>query len=69
MSYKKTISYKSFQKSKFSCIKHTNYFNIYDELFKKYRGKKITFVEIGIFSGGSLFMWRNFLEKKQKLLE
>ena len=68
MSYKKTISYKSFQKSKFSCIKHTNYFNIYDELFKKYRGKKITFVEIGIFSGGSLFMWRNFFGKRAKII-
>jgi len=60
MSYLNTFSYKYFKKSKFFSSKHKNYFQIYDTLFSKYRNKKITFVEIGIFSGGSLFMWRNF---------
>ena len=68
MSYKKTLSYKSFKKSRYNCIKHTNYFPIYDQLFKSYRGKKITFVEIGVFSGGSLFMWRNFFGKKANII-
>tara|TARA_B100000963_G_C22587639_1_gene653918 strand:+ start:564 stop:1364 length:801 start_codon:yes stop_codon:yes gene_type:complete len=68
VSYKKSLSYKSFIKSKYSCIKHTNYFPVYDQLFKYYRGKNITFVEIGIFSGGSLFMWRNFFGKRAKII-
>ena len=68
MSFKKTKSYKSFLKSKYSCIKCINYFNIYDELFKKYRNQKIIFVEIGIFSGGSLFMWRDYFGKKARII-
>tara|TARA_A100001015_G_C14853818_1_gene657580 strand:+ start:170 stop:970 length:801 start_codon:yes stop_codon:yes gene_type:complete len=68
VSYKKTVSYRSFKNSRYSCIKHINYFNIYDQLFKSYRGRKITFVEIGIFSGGSLFMWRNFFGKKANII-
>lgn len=68
MSYKNTKTYKSFKNSKYSCIKWSNYFGIYDELFKKYRNKKITFVEIGIFSGGSLFMWRNYFGKNARII-
>tara|TARA_B100000900_G_scaffold406100_1_gene416631 strand:- start:314 stop:1114 length:801 start_codon:yes stop_codon:yes gene_type:complete len=68
MNYKKTNTYKSFLKSKYYCLKHTNYFDIYDDLFEKYRNKKITFVEIGIFSGGSLFMWRNYFGKKARII-
>lgn len=68
MSYKKTKSYKYFAKSKYYCLKHKNYFHIYDELFTKYKNKPITFVEIGVFSGGSLFMWRNFFGKKAKII-
>ena len=68
MSYLKTYSYKYFKKSKFFSSKHKNYFQIYDTLFSKYRNKKITFVEIGIFSGGSLFMWRNFFGRKAKII-
>jgi hypothetical protein len=68
MSYKKTISYKFFMKSKYNCIKYTNYFKIYDKLFGEYRNKKIIFVEIGVFSGGSLFMWRNFFGNKARIV-
>ena len=68
MNYKKTNSYKSFIKSKYLSLKYKNYFNVYDKLFNKYRNKKITFVEVGVFSGGSLFMWRNFFGKKAKII-
>ena len=68
MSFKKTKSYKFFAKSKYYCCKHKNYFHIYDDLFKKYQNKPITFVEIGIFSGGSLFMWKNFFGKKARII-
>ena len=68
MNFKKNLSYKAFYKSKFKSIKHTTYFEVYDELFSKYRNKKITFVEIGILGGGSLFMWRNFFGPKARII-
>ena len=68
MKYKKTYTYKSFLKSKYLSLKYINYFNVYDSLLSKYRNKKIKFVEIGVFSGGSLFMWRNFFGKKAKII-
>jgi len=68
MYYKKTNSYKSFVKSKYLSLKYKNYFFIYDKLFNKYKNKNITFVEIGVFSGGSLFMWKNFFGKKAKII-
>ena len=68
MNFKKNLSYKAFSKSKFKSIKHSTYFEVYDELFSKYRNKKITFVEIGILGGGSLFMWRNFFGPKARII-
>ena len=68
MYYKKTNSYKSFIKSKYLSLKYKNYFFIYDKLFNEYKNKNITFVEIGVFSGGSLFMWKNFFGKKAKII-
>lgn len=52
-----------FNKVKFRSLKHSNYFEIYDELFQKYKGKKITFVEIGVTNGGSLMMWREYFKE------
>ena len=68
MNYKKTQSFKSFINSKYYCSKHTNYFNVYDDLFSSYKNKKITFVDIGVFSGGSLFMWKKFFGKRAKII-
>lgn len=68
MSFKKNLSYKAFSKSKFKSIKHSTYFEVYDDLFSNYRNKKITFVEIGILSGGSLFMWRKFFGPKARII-
>ena len=52
--------YKSYKKSPYLSIKHSSYFQVYAELLDGYRGNKITFVEIGVLNGGSLFMWRQF---------
>jgi len=68
MTYKKSLSYKSFLKSPYKSIKHTTYFEVYDELFAKYINKNITFVEIGVLSGGSLFMWKDFFGTKAKII-
>ena len=56
------------KKSPYRSIKHTTYFGVYDHIFTKYRDKKITFVEIGILGGGSLFMWRKFFGPKARII-
>lgn len=62
------LSYSSYMKSPYRSIKHTTYFSTYDDLFSRYRGKEITFVEIGVLGGGSLFMWRDFFGEKARII-
>ena len=66
MSIEITKSYKAYKKSPYKSIKHSSYFPVYDHLFGSYIGKEITFVEIGILGGGSLYMWREFFGKKAR---
>lgn len=40
--------------------KWLHYFEIYDKWFSPYRGKDITFVEIGVQNGGSVQMWKEY---------
>src|SRR6266851_3385960 len=40
--------------------KWDHYFDIYDRHFKNFRGRDVVIVEIGIYSGGSLEMWRDY---------
>ena len=61
-------SFKSCKISKYYTTKHKNYFKIYDHIFKKYIGKKIILVEIGVLNGGSLFMWRNFFNGNAEII-
>ena len=65
---KESVSYNAYKKSPYKSIKHTTYFEVYDDLFNSYRGREITFVEIGVLSGGSLFMWRNFFGPKARII-
>ena len=65
---KKTDIYKSYLESPYKSIKHTTYFDSYDHFFSRYRNQKITFVEIGILSGGSLFMWRNYFGPEARII-
>ena len=60
--------YQSFLKSPHRSIKHESYFSVYDKLLSKYIDQDITFVEIGILDGGSLFMWRDFLGDKARII-
>ena len=57
---KKKISYKSYMNSPHLSKKQTTYFDSYDYFFNSYRGKEVTFVEIGILDGVSLFMCRDY---------
>jgi len=59
---------KSFKSSPKYSIKWSNYFEIYENLFKRFKNKKITLVEVGVGNGGSLFMWRNYFGKKAKII-
>jgi hypothetical protein len=40
--------------------KWTHYFDIYHRHFQKFVGKPVAVVEIGVLSGGSLTMWKNY---------
>ena len=59
---------KFFKSSPKYSIKWSNYFDIYQNLFKRFVNKKIILVEVGIGNGGSLFMWRNFFGKKAQII-
>ena len=58
----------SFENSPYFSIKHDNYFEIYDALLTRYQNERITFVEIGVLNGGSLFMWRNFFGPEARVI-
>jgi len=60
--------YNIWKNTKYYSVKHGNYFDIYQKIFSKYINKKITFVEIGILAGGSLFMWREFFGKDARII-
>ena len=49
--------YKNLKRESLKC---DTYFQVYEEMFNKYVGKKITFVEVGVLQGGFLFMWREY---------
>jgi len=61
-------SYKAFLESPEPSFKHTTYFAAYDALLGQYRNKPITFVEIGVLNGGSLFMWRKFFGDSARII-
>jgi hypothetical protein len=49
--------------------KYDSYFPVYEELLSKYRYKQnVTLVEVGVFHGGSLFMWREFFGPQARII-
>jgi hypothetical protein len=57
-----------FKESPYPSFKATNYFRAYASLFSHLRGTDCTFIETGILLGGSLFMWRNWLGSKARII-
>ncbi len=49
-------------------IKYDSYFPVYEAMLQKYVGREVTIVEVGVFNGGSLFMWRKFFGPKARII-
>ena len=47
--------------------KWEHYFEVYDRYFSKYRNTEVIFVEIGVYQGGSLQMWKQYFGPKAKI--
>ena len=47
--------------------KWDHYFDIYERHFRKYKGKDIVLLEIGVSNGGSLKMWADYFGKNSKI--
>jgi len=47
--------------------KWEHYFDIYHRHFARFVGQKVNVLEIGIFSGGSLEMWRSYFGEKSHI--
>ena len=48
--------------------KWEHYFDIYDRYLQSFRGREIVLVEIGVYSGGSLEMWRDYFGGKCRII-
>ena len=48
--------------------KWLHYFDVYDRHFARYRGREIVMVEIGIYHGGSLGMWKSYFGPRAKIV-
>ena len=57
-----------FKKSKNFSEKYEKYFDVYERYFSKYKEKNIIFVEIGIFNGGSLKVWKEYFGANAKII-
>lgn len=56
------------QNSPYPTTKLSTYFSAYAELFSSLRNCESVFIEIGVLGGGSLFMWRNWLGPKARII-
>ncbi len=57
-----------FYKLKDFSTKWEKYFDVYENIFQNYKNKNITFVEIGIFNGGSLQLWKNYFGPNSRII-
>ena len=60
--------FNSYVNSDLKSLKMETYFQVYDEIFKKFINKNITFVEIGVLNGGSLKMWKNYFGDNARII-
>jgi hypothetical protein len=48
--------------------KWMHYFDIYHRHFRRFRGRRVTIVEFGVFHGGSLQMWKKYFGKRARII-
>jgi hypothetical protein len=65
---RQTAIHKSYLRSPYLSVKHSSYFLVYEELLARYRDTDVTFVEVGVLNGGSLFMWRDYFGPKARII-
>ena len=51
-----------------SCARRTHYFPIYERHLARFRNTDVHVVEIGIYSGGSLQMWRKYFGPRANIV-
>lgn len=61
-------TYASYLESPRASFKHSTYFPVYDRLFAPWVGRSFTFVEVGVFNGGSLLMWRDYFGPQARII-
>lgn len=64
----KLAIYKAYLNSPYLSYKHSSYFQVYEDLLNSYRNTNLTFVEIGVLNGGSLFMWREYFGPSARII-
>ncbi len=47
--------------------KWNHYFDVYDRYFSQFRGREVVILEIGVWHGGSLQMWKHYFGDKAKI--
>ena len=57
-----------FKRGRYRSIKHDSYFQVYERVLGRYVGQPITFVEVGVLNGGSLFMWREYFGPQARII-
>jgi 23S rRNA U2552 (ribose-2'-O)-methylase RlmE/FtsJ len=48
--------------------KWMHYFEVYDHHFSRFRGKEVKVLEIGVFHGGSLQMWKKYFGEQAQII-
>lgn len=48
--------------------KWSHYFDVYERHFSRFRGQDIVLVEIGVWHGGSLQMWREYFGQQARII-
>ena len=48
--------------------KWDRYFDVYERHLEKFKGKNITFIEVGVQNGGSLEMWSKYFGPESKII-
>lgn len=57
-----------FSTSQHPTTKYDTYFDSYDKIFAAYRGREVTFVEVGVMGGGSLEAFKKFFAPTSRVI-